>query len=330
MSFANQRPAGFKNYVERIAIVGAGGQSGGYMVAELLKAGKKVSAITREDSTSKVPEGVEIKRIKYEDQSSIVEALKGQEVLIITMSVMAPPEQQRKLIEAAAAANVPWVLPNEFGNDNANVEMRNDVIINSSKTQYRDQIEKLGVSSWIGFACNFWYEYSLGGGHYGIDIKNRKATFYDDGKTRLNTTTFAQVGRGVAGLLNLKVLPDSEDDKSPCLSNFKNKFVYVSSFCVNQEEMLESIKRVTNTADKDWQIEYRPISEVFQEGLEKFKSGDRMGMIAVLYGRNFFKDDAGNYEKTKGLQNDVFKLPKEDLDEATKIAVQRAEEGKRF
>ncbi|CAF3802094.1 unnamed protein product [Adineta steineri] len=114
--YANKQPQGFKNHVEKVAIVGGGGQVGKFIVDELLKIGKhKITAITREDSTSKMPPGVEVKKVNYDDPSSLVEALKGQEVLIITMAVTAPKEQQTKLIEAAAAANVPWVLPNEYG-----------------------------------------------------------------------------------------------------------------------------------------------------------------------------------------------------------------------
>ncbi|CAF0806414.1 unnamed protein product [Adineta steineri] len=114
--YANKQPQGFKNHVEKIAIVGGGGQVGKFIVEELLKIGKhKITALTREDSTSKMPPGVDVKKVNYDDPSSLVEALKGQEVLIITMAVTASKEQQTKLIEAAAAANVPWVLPNEFG-----------------------------------------------------------------------------------------------------------------------------------------------------------------------------------------------------------------------
>ena len=306
----------------------AGGQSGGWIVDAILKKGThKITAITRANSTSKMPHGVEVKHVDYEDQSSLVAALRGQDVLLITLGVMTPPDQQKKLIEAAAVAKVPWVLPNEFGNDNANVAMRNDVFINSAKTEYRELIEKLGVSAWIGICCNFWYEYSLGNGSYGIDIVKRSAKFYDDGKTRLNTSTFPQVGRGVANLLSLKVLPDDEHDKSPCLSNFRNKFVYMSSFCLNQHEMLDSLMRVTKTTSQDWKVTYQPLDDAVKEGMETFQKGNYMGMIAVLYGRNFNKDNAGNYELTKGLQNDVLGLPKEDLDEFTKIAVERAEKG---
>ncbi|CAF1544241.1 unnamed protein product [Didymodactylos carnosus] len=64
-----------------------------------------------------MPTGVEVKKVNYNNPSSLVEALKDQEVLVITMAATAPKEQQTKLIEAAAAANVPWVLPNEFGGD---------------------------------------------------------------------------------------------------------------------------------------------------------------------------------------------------------------------
>lgn len=243
------------------------------------------------------------------------------------MGTRAPKEQQTKLIEAAAAAKVPFVLPNEFGGDNANVTSREDVVVNAAKTHYREYIEKLGVSSWIGVCTGFWYEFSLGLGSYGIDIKNRSATFYDDGNTRITTSTFPQVGRGVAGLLSLKVSPDNEQDTTPCLDNYKNKFAYIGSFTVNQREMLESVMRVTNTTEQDWKIEYRPVQEVYDEGKQRFQKGDYFGLVAVLYSRSFYKDNAGNTALTRGLDNDKLGLPKEDLDEFTKIAVERSEKG---
>lgn len=74
-----------------------------------------VTAITRPDSKSKLPSGVEIKKVDYSSQESLVSALTGQEVLIITMAVTAPRDTEAKLIEAAAAAGVPYVFPNEWG-----------------------------------------------------------------------------------------------------------------------------------------------------------------------------------------------------------------------
>lgn len=297
---------------------------------ELLRNGKqKVTAITREGGTSQMPAGIEVKKVSYDDHSAFTEALRGQDALIITMGVRAPHDQQTKLIEAAAAAGVPWVLPNEFGNDNANELLREDVMINAVKTQYRDHIEKLGKSSWIGIACGFWYEFSLGGGPdcYGFDIKNRSVVLFDEGTQAISTSTLPQVGRGVANLLGLKILRDDENDKSPCLSDFKNKFAYIASFVVNQKQMLESVLRVTKTEEKDWKISHESATERFQRGNEMFKAGSREGLRISMYTRNFYPDQSGNFAVTRGLDNDKLGLPKEDMDEYTKLAIQWAMDG---
>ncbi|KAL8760294.1 MAG: hypothetical protein Q9184_003389 [Pyrenodesmia sp. 2 TL-2023] len=328
--YANTQPQGFKNHIENVAIVGAAGYSGKYIVEELLRNGKqKVTAITREGGTSQMPAGIEVKKVNYDDHSALTEALRGQDVLIITMGVRAPPDQQTKLIEAAAAADVPWVLPNEFGNDNANESLRDDVMINAVKTQYRELIEKLGKSSWIGIACGFWYEFCLGMGPntYGFDIKNRSLVLFDEGTQAISTSTLPQVGRGVASLLGLKILRDDENDKSPCLSDFKNKFAYIASFVVNQKQMLESVLRVTKTEEKDWKISHESSKERFQKGDEMFKAGDFQGLRLAMFARNFYPDESGNFAATRGLDNDKLGLPKEDLDEYTKLAIQWATDG---
>lgn len=290
----------------------------------MLKAGKhKITAITREGSSNVVPAGVIAKKVDYNNQSSLVEALKGQEVLIITMSVMAPPEEQIKLIDAAAAAGVPWVLPNEFGGDPLNVEQGKDAILGERKTKYRDHIEEIGKSSWIAIATGFWYEFSLGGGpyRYGFDFPNRSLILLDNGKVKINTSTLPQVGRGVASLLSLKILPDNKDDKSPYLASFKNKPAYISSFTIGQEDMFESVLRVTGTTRDDWKITHTTAKEKFQSGQELLKQGNMVGFGMLLYARAFFAESSGNFGATRGLHNDILGLPQEDLDEFTKIGI---------
>jgi hypothetical protein len=88
---------------------------------------------------------------------------------------------------------------------------------------------------WLNIAYGFWYKFSLAGGaeRYSFDFKKKEVTFYVDGTTRVNTSTWEQTGLGVANLLALKIPPEDEDDKSPCLSQFKNKFIHISSFLIN-------------------------------------------------------------------------------------------------
>ena len=245
------------------------------------------------------------------------------------MAVTAPPDQQAKLVEAAAEAKVPWVLPNEFGGDGLNEEVGKDVFLGPVKKKVRDQIESLGVSSWIGIACMFWYEFSLAGGsiRYGFDFKKREVTFFDDGTTRINTSTWPQTGRSVANLLALKVLPEDENDKSPTLVQFKNKYVYVSSFKLSQKEMFESVLRVTGEKASDWKVTHVPVKDYYAEGIKEFQSGNRAGFAKALYSRYFFPDKPGDMEALVGLDNEKLGLPKEELDEYTKIAVGLAESG---
>jgi len=294
----------------------------------LLGTGKHtVTAITRADSTTKLPDGLQVKKVNYDDPSSIVEALRGQDALIITMGVMAPHDQESKLIEAAAEANVPWILPNEWSPDTADESLSKEMLVGDGKRKHRGLIEKLGKSSWIAMCTGFWYEWSLAlSTGYGFDFANRAVTFFDDGETPISTSTWPQVGRAVASLLSLKVHPDGKGDDNVCLDRFKNGYIYVASFTVSQKDMLESVLRVTKTSIDDWTVTKEPVKERYAGGLEQMKKGERIGFAKALYSRVFYPDGSGNVEKTRGLQNELLGLPKEDIDEFTKIAMQRAEQ----
>ncbi|KAL8703224.1 MAG: hypothetical protein Q9201_003582 [Fulgogasparrea decipioides] len=108
--YGKDQPQGFYNRILRVAIIGAGGQVGKHIAEQLLKTGKHVvTAIARPSSTSTLPEGINIVRVDYsgDDDTALVEAFRGQQVLIITMSVAAPSGTISKLVRAAAKAGVP-------------------------------------------------------------------------------------------------------------------------------------------------------------------------------------------------------------------------------
>ncbi|KAJ6599796.1 putative isoflavone reductase family protein [Mycena vulgaris] len=319
-----------QNYIKKVAIVGAGGHIGSFIVEALLKAGKhRVTALTRADSTSKLPAGVEVKNIDYEDPASLVEALRGQDALIITMSARSPPGQCAQLIEAAATAEVPWILPNEYSADPTEQAMQDDILIGAAKEADRNLIEKLGKSAWLGITSNCWYENSLGAGPatYGFDFKNRSVTFFDAGTQKVNHSTMPQIGLAVARLLSLKVRPEGANDTSATLSQFRNRPVYISSFLLSQRDIFESVLRVTGTKKGDWRIEHEAHEARYAAGLAQMKGGDPRGLTKLLHARVFYPDGCGNYEARHGLQNGILGLPKENLDECTIIGVKRAEDG---
>ncbi|KAF7301096.1 NAD(P)-bd-dom domain-containing protein [Mycena indigotica] len=326
--FAKDQPTGFVNRVEKVAIVGAGGSIGSYFTKSLLATGKhQVTALARAGSSAKLAEGVHRVTIDYNNESTLVEALKGQDFLVITLGIGARLDgnnAEAKLVNAAAKAGVPYVMPNAYGPDPLNANLVGDTF-----TSTRDVIEELGVSSWIALSTGFWYEWSVaceGYDRFGIDFDTRTVTFFDDGKEIVTTSTWEQCGRALASLLSLKRLPEDENDNGPTVDTWANKVAYISSFNVSQKDMFESAKRVTGTSDKDWTVEYVKSETRYKESVEAMKKGDMAAFVRQLYTRVFFPTGEGDHSK-HGLANAVLGLPEENIDEATKESLRLVKTG---
>jgi hypothetical protein len=299
--------------------VQATGQIGKVFTEHLLKSGKHtVTALTRSGRETTLPYGVKNAPIDYNDEATLIAALEGQDFLIITLALSAPPDTHRKLVRAAANAGVPYVMPNTYGTDiYGNVKLLDDIPALRFILANVKEIEELGIS-WIGLTPNFWYEYSLGAGPftYGFDFSNSTMTFYDEGTKKINTTTWAQCGSAMDALVNLKRLPEDENDHSVTLAQFCNQPVYVSSFALSQREMFDSVNKLLGRTDDDWKIFHQSTAERYKEGLGELANGDETGFLKALYARVFDPASGGLFE----THNDMLGLPMELLDEATLAA----------
>jgi len=217
-------------------------------------------------------------------------------------------------------------MPNAYGYDTSNAGLVADVPGGERALGNISEVQEAGASV-ISLTCGFWYEWSLALGEqwYGFDIKGRKVTFIDQGETRIVSSTWRQCGRAVAALLEFPVRPEDEK-KGPCLEQWKNKPLYIKSFLVSQRDMLDSLHRVVGTTDGDWEIRYEESRARYEKGLEEMRSGMRTGFAKVMYTRCFYPNGGGDFEG-KELANEVLGLPKEDLDDATRLAVEMVESG---
>jgi hypothetical protein len=245
------------------------------------------------------------------------------------MSVAAPSDTISKLVRAAAKAGVPYVLPNWFGHDAVNNTLCNDSLLSHNRDSICAEIESLGISSYLLLVCNFWYEFSLGGGpdRYGFYFKKRSFVLFDDGNVATNTSTWPQCGRAMANLLSLKELPDDETDRSPMLSQFLNGSIYISSFRLSQRDMFENVKRFRGTTDADWTITHESAEQRWKDGQAALQQGNMKAFPKMLYSRIFFPNGDGDYQSSRGLHNDLLGLTVEDLDEFTAIGVRMGENG---
>ncbi|KAK7756977.1 hypothetical protein SLS62_000993 [Diatrype stigma] len=352
--YSKDQPQGFTNRIERVAIVGAGGHMGKHLTEHLLKTGKHiVTAITRPESTSKLPEGVHVARVDYtggDDDTALIDTLRGHQALIITLSIAAPRSTtMSKLLRAAAAAGVSYVLPNWFGHDPANEALCDDSLLRPGRDELRAEVARLGdhAPRLIFLACGFWYEFSLAGGpdRFGFDFARRSLVMFGDGgdDVPIRVSTWPQCGRAVAALLSLPELPHDEgDDRSSAatLSRFCDDgsdnnnstvptAVYISSFRISQRDMFESVKRVTGTADADWTVTRgEPAEKRWRDGRAAIDGGDFSAFTKMLYSRMFVPGgDDSDYESGRVLHNDVLGLPVEDLDACTAVSVRMGEKG---
>ncbi|KAF7187996.1 Bifunctional pinoresinol-lariciresinol reductase 1 [Pseudocercospora fuligena] len=327
--YASQKPAGYKNFVHNVAIVGAGGQVGTHITNALLSQGKHhVTAITRPESTNKLPNVHTIKKVDQSNHAEFVDALKGQDVLILTLPAGNQRDAQTTIVDAAVEAGVKYIMPNEWGVDCSNESLANDVLIGAAAKRVRDYIKEKGQGKthFIACTCSFWYEYSLAGteARYGFDFGEKKVVFFDDGNTKITTSTWPQTGRAVAKLFALPILPKDENDKSLTLSQFHDDALIIKSFTVSQRDMFDSVLRVTGDKESDWKIIHEDAKERFERSVDIMEKGNIVGFAMRLYTRVFYKNGGGDLSDK--VVNKELGLPEEDLDEYTKKAIEMAKE----
>lgn len=270
------------------------------------------------------------------------------------MSTRAPRETQLKLIEAAAAANVAFVLPNAWGIESTHETLGPDTLLGPPATAAKKKIEELGTSSWIFVNTGFWYSHSLATAEaYGFDLNNKTVTFFDEGDVKINNIvsgllllrskkfsraltkavkqTWERTGEAVANLLSLPIEPEIANE--PSLSDYKNKDIYVSGWLLSQKDIFHQVLRMSRTKESDWVITYEPAVSRYEEAKKRLFSGDHTAYSRLLYTRTFYKNGGGDFESTRGLDNDKLGLAKEtqeSLDLQTKLAFELAASGYKY
>jgi hypothetical protein len=102
----------------------------------------------------------------------------------------------------------------------------------------------------------------------------------------------------------------------------RNESDQIAATEVNKKDMFESVLRVTETKEGDWKVSYEDAEARYKRGGEMFAQGKMEGYAMMLYARYFYKDSRVDIQAI--LENEELGLPKEDFDEATKVAVEMA------
>ncbi|TKA59570.1 hypothetical protein B0A55_11285 [Friedmanniomyces simplex] len=286
----------------------------------------KITVVTRADSQATFPSNpsITVKKGSYTDGPFLQDAFKNQDVVIFALHFMVQ-EAQIGMIDEAAKAGVKWIVPNEYSGDGLNESMVEGVPVSGPKRQARRHIEELSKTheglKWIGVATNPFFEPFLirQAKMFGIDSESHTATIYSDAGA-FNASTMDQIGLAVTRTLSLPISDKSNPRAS--LQHYANNFLYVSSFCVTQKQILQAFQKAKGDSEADWKvIDDKTIKQWMQDCQEGLKQGNMQAGWGLTMCYYMGEGLGGNYEDKAKQDRKVLDLPEEDFEEAVKRAL---------
>ncbi|OAL54750.1 NAD(P)-binding protein [Pyrenochaeta sp. DS3sAY3a] len=284
--------------VKSVLVIGAGGNVGRQAIKYLAIEGFEVSGLTRESSGVKLPAGVKHIKTNY-SQKSLEEAFKGQDVVISTISGDGLA-LQKTIVDAAIAAGVKIIFPSEYGVDTSLPIAAEAIPFLQTKIELLDYIKnRQDQISWTALVAGSLFDWGLDIPSFGgIDVAARAATIYDSGDVPYEATNVEQVGRAIAAAL-----------KQP--NAIKNKYVYVNSFTVTQNQVVRGLEKATGNK---FTVSHDSVDNLRKGGFKQLEDGSFFGMLALIASAFYGKFGVADYSTTKGLWNDTLGLVQEDLD----------------
>ncbi|KAI4862707.1 NAD(P)-binding protein [Hypoxylon rubiginosum] len=285
--------------IKKVAVIGASGNLGKEIVQELLKAGFEVTAFAREDSQSKFPPNVTVKRVDYQSVDSLTSALKGLDAVVSAIATVAIGSQT-PLVDAAISAKVRRFIPSEFG---INTRIAGGTAIGNilqGKVKTLDYI--IGKSqenpwfTWTGISSGIFFDWGLQFGSVGFDKRTKTATIYDSGDEPVQASNLPFLGRVVAAVL-------SQPEKTA------NQYLSVASFNPSQNQILKIVEAKTG---EKWKVEHASTAEQEKIGLEKLSKGDYSAFSNLLRHR-IYADGAKRAVEGEDNAIGLLGLQEEDL-----------------
>ena len=303
--------------IQKVAIIGANGHLGPYVLSALLSANTfSVTVISRKNSKSTYPPSVPVEHISDDPSiDEVVAILTGQDGLVVTFAGT-NAALQILLADAAVKAGVKRFIPADFGSCDSKSKRALELMpLYKAKQKARQHLEGI-VSrggndfSWSSLVCGHFFDYDWWKDMLQLDIKERKARLFDGGDIRFSITALPTVGLATVRMLQKDV-------------ETKNRMLYIHSFCVTQNEVLDALKRHLGEG-KEWEVE-QVSSKAFikeqQDKIDKNPNGNNADATENLVSVVGIIDS--NWEGKDDLANDLLGVGGEDLDGVVKKALDR-------
>jgi NmrA-like family len=238
-------------------------------------------------------------------KESLVSNLQGIDAVVSFLSHAG--DAQATLIEAAVAAGVKRFLPSEFGHDTANPEVTRIIPILAGKRAIVELLQKQPTITWTAVSTSVFFDFCFVRGITGIDVKNAKATIWDEGTVPFAATNLPLIGRTI-----VKLLTDPA-----AYEESKNAYIYTASHITTQAELLALTEKITG---KKFEVTHINGLETLKENEAKIAKGDFSAVLPLLQATAFTKIDGKAFAdiRPKGLFNEKYGVTDVSLEEDLK------------
>ncbi|PNP59619.1 hypothetical protein THARTR1_00792 [Trichoderma harzianum] len=246
--------------LKNIALTGASGAVGTVVLKALLAAGNfNVTVLRRNNSSSTFPDNVKVIDVDFESVDSLAAALAGQDAVVSTVGSSALGEEQKKLVDAAAAAGVKRFVPSEYGCDLSN-ELVAKLPVFAPKVSVAKYLEEKAKTTPLTYTFAYSGPFFDWGLQYNFIFKSAdsKPLLYDGGNTVFSSSTLDAVAQAVVAILNK---PEET----------KNRAVRFQSVAISQNQILKVAKEVA--PERDWQPEVVKIDDITRAADERLAKG---------------------------------------------------------
>ncbi|KAI3559736.1 NmrA-like family protein [Colletotrichum abscissum] len=289
-----------------VLLVGANGTLGAKILDSLVAAKSfKLSALKRAGSKSTIAYPADQVQVIEVDNDLSYEGLKkaftGQEVVIVSFRLR-DLDQHLRIAEAASAAGVKHFMPADFGSIDAdNPRARELIPLYRWKRAVRQKAQELADKNpdfaWTGIVCGHFFDWGVKEGFLHAYLDTKKIDVIDGGDIKASVATLPRVGEAVVRILNLGVTEVT-----------KNKTLFIQSFCITQNELLQSLEKATGAK---WTVNKVESESFIAEHKVKADAGDAEAIEDLVFAVGQL--DA-NWTKRDDFAMKTLGLEDEDLD----------------
>ncbi|KFY40632.1 hypothetical protein V495_05325 [Pseudogymnoascus sp. VKM F-4514 (FW-929)] len=297
----------YTSEIVNVALAGKG-RFGSVVLDELLKAGFKLTVLTRSASSLKdLPDGVEVRQVDYSSLESLQQSLQGHDAVVSTVAGAAVASQ-KPLIDAAISAGVKHFIPADYAMSLKSPGIRalppyTDVL--EIENYLRARSDRI---NWTIVACGGFLEY-LFDLPFLLDLKNRTIEIVNGGDIPFSTSEFSTAAKAIAGAL-----------KQP--ERVSDHCIQVHAILITQKMALEIVKKY-DPKPEFWVVSEEDGDVQFEKGLNMLKSGQLTMAAAstLMAGAIWSGEHKAAFEETDNEWLRIEMIARERLEEILKIKV---------